>query len=63
MFDTYKRLGAEREAELLRTAERANMPRPSRSSASLARLFSHARRLVAPIRVRSARLRPTRETR
>jgi hypothetical protein len=48
MFETYKMLGAEREAELLRDAQRLRVLPPSRLWAWLSAVFSVARRTAHP---------------
>ena len=44
MFETYRMLGSEREAELLREAERLHALPPSRAWTRLAASFARARR-------------------
>jgi hypothetical protein len=64
MYETYKMLGAEREAELLREAERLHRLPSSRWRARLARAWSPARRRGAVRRGSGTeRLEPTAEAR
>lgn len=50
MFETYRMLGAEREAELLREAQRLHALPPPKFCARLARALLLARRLALPDR-------------
>jgi hypothetical protein len=57
MFETYRMLGDEREAKLLREAQRLHALPPSKFCARLSRAFSLARRLVLPDRASELEMR------
>jgi hypothetical protein len=54
MFETYRMLGEQREAELLQQAQRLHALPPARAWAGLAGAFSHARGLAARLRTSKA---------
>ncbi len=59
MFETYRMLGEQREAELLQQAQRLHALPPARVWAGLAGAFSHARGLAARLRTSKADPFPT----
>jgi hypothetical protein len=59
MFETYRMLGEQREAELLHEAERLHALPPARVRAAFARALSHARGLAAWRRTSKADAFPT----